>query len=760
MTLATHRPLNCFLLLCAVAPCAFGTTPLSRLDAINVVWDSPSENSLGSMPIGNGDIGANVWVEPNGDLVLLLAKTDAYDDFARLLKIGRVRIKTDPALVQPGATFRQTLNLREGCIDIISGDKTLRVWIDANHPLVQADLESPTPFTAEAVVEIWRTEARLLDGKAGGQTESHSSYGNFPEKCRVNPDVVLPCDETSIAWCHHNIESIWEQNMRHTGLEAEIPKHRDPLLRRTFGAVIRGDGMKPRSDRKLASTQPATSANLQITLLTQFANSPAEWRHAVNQLAAQTPADRADRLAAHRAWWKSYWERSWISISEGKPLKEETREQRPALSDAQWVTRAYALQRFINAAAGRGALPIKFNGTLFTVDEVFDPDYRRWGGPYWLQNTRLPYWSMVYSGDYELMHPLFKMLLDQLPLRKAATKRYFGHDGAYYSETAHFWGNYADGNYGFNRGDLPHGTTQNTYIRRHWVGIIEIVGMMLDYYEATGDAAFRDDALIPMAVETFRFYDQHWKRGEDGKIRYSPSQSLETYWDTVNPTPDVASIRYLLPRLLTLPVADAIRAEWTKQLADQPEIPLRTEEGKTLILPAQEFGKTGNVENPELYAIFPFRLFTVAGDSEKALQVGIDTYHARRNKANIGWQQGPIWAACLGLADEAKAQIVQRAKHTARGYRFPGFYGPNYDWTPDQDQISVFQIALQRMLMQTEGEKILLLPAWPKAWNADFKLHAPGKTVIEGSVRDGKLENLKVTPASRRKDIILKPLTP
>jgi alpha-L-fucosidase 2 len=391
------------------------------------------------------------------------------------------------------------------------------------------------------------------------------------------------------------------------------------------------------------------------------------------------------------------------------------------------------------------------------VDEVFDADYRRWGGPCWLQNTRLPYWSMLYSGDYDLMRPLFRMLRDQLPLRTAATKTYFGHDGAYYPETAHFWGNYADGNYGFNRGDLPHGTTQNQYIRRHWVGIIEIVGMMLDYYEATGDTAFRDDTLIPMAVETFRFYDQHWKRGENGQIRYSPSQSLETYWDTVNPTPDIASMRYLLPRLLALPVADAIRAEWTKQLADQPEIPLRTEEGKIRILPAQEFGKTGNVENPELYAIFPFRLFTVAGDSEKALQVGIDTYHARRNKANIGWQQGPIWAACLGLADEAKAQIIQRAKHTARGYRFPGFYGPNYDWTPDQDQISVFQIALQRMLMQTEGEKILLLPAWPADWNVRFKLHAPDQTTVEVEVRDGRVVELIVTPESRRKDVTLHP---
>ena len=40
-------------------------------DSAQVVWDTPSGDSRGSMPLGNGDLGANVWVEPSGDLVLL-----------------------------------------------------------------------------------------------------------------------------------------------------------------------------------------------------------------------------------------------------------------------------------------------------------------------------------------------------------------------------------------------------------------------------------------------------------------------------------------------------------------------------------------------------------------------------------------------------------------------------------------------------------------------------------------------------------------
>ena len=63
-------------------------------------------------------------------------------------------------------------------------------------------------------------------------------------------------------------------------------------------------------------------------------------------------------------------------------------------------------------------------------------------------------------------------------------------------------------------------------------------------------------------------------------------------------------------------------------------------------------------------------------------------------------------------------------------------------------------IALQRMLMLCDVDTIRLLPAWPKEWNADFKLHAPYNTTVEGRVENGKVIDLKVTPESRRKDIV------
>ena len=108
-----------------------------------VIWDSPSKNSLGAMPAGNGDIGISLWVEENGDLLFYLSKTDAWSDNGRLLKLGKVRVALKPNPYLSGSKFRQELLLEEGMINIQAGEGkkaiNLNIWVDANHPVVEFD---------------------------------------------------------------------------------------------------------------------------------------------------------------------------------------------------------------------------------------------------------------------------------------------------------------------------------------------------------------------------------------------------------------------------------------------------------------------------------------------------------------------------------------------------------------------------------------------------------------------------------------------
>ena len=115
--------------------------------------------------------------------------------------------------------------------------------------------------------------------------------------------------------------------------------------------------------------------------------------------------------------------------------------------------------------------------------------------------------------------------------------------------------------------------------------------------------------------------------------------------------------------------------------------------------------------------------------------------------------------AALGNTKEAARRVVDKLSNTtAPQARFPAFFGPGHDWVPDHNWGGSGMVGLQEMLLAADpyGDgKIFLLPAWPKDWDVDFKLHAPQQTTVEASVKKGKLVSLKVVPESRRKDIVI-----
>ena len=111
------------------------------LAACNVAWIELGKDSQDSMPIGNGDIGLNVWTEQNGDLLFYIGKTDAWNESGKgdLVKVGRVRVSLTPNPFAGNAGFIQTLRLRESEIVLAGGGATVRVWVDANAPVVRVE---------------------------------------------------------------------------------------------------------------------------------------------------------------------------------------------------------------------------------------------------------------------------------------------------------------------------------------------------------------------------------------------------------------------------------------------------------------------------------------------------------------------------------------------------------------------------------------------------------------------------------------------
>jgi hypothetical protein len=720
----------------------------------DVTWNSLGTNENDSMPVGNGDLAANVWAEQNGDILILLAKSDSWAENCQLLKLGRVRVHLEPNPFMDATGFTQTLRLENGSIELKSGKSSARIWVDANHPALHLETHLENPAAMRVKLELWR-KPHLLDELSTSQ--------NSAKQIDYKSDLVFPAEKDRLTWCHFNGTSVYPEIMEQEHLGSLISKYPDPLLHRCFGAVISGTGLVSADDKTLKSATPQKDLAVEIIALTEAkAASPQNWQKNLDALADEVEmVDLQTAWKTHQQWWQDFWNRSWIHVS--------------GSADAEKVSQGYAMQRYMVACSSRGAYPVKFNGGLFTVGHDMSPgmresntnhsvDFRAWGECFWNQNNRLLYWPLLATGDYDLLQPWFQMYMNALPLAKDRMQLYYQHAGASLPETMYFFGLPRLGDFGKNN---PSNVIESRWQRYHIQGTLEVIAQMLDYYDHTGDENFARTKLIPFADAIVTFYDQHYPRDNNGKILMAPAQSLETYQlVATNPTPDIAGLRADIPRLLALPqnlTSENQRAAWEKALNDLPPIPLgrTTAKGKIppfgqgdpnglpTILPAEFYGKTGNSENPELYVAFPYRLY---GVGKPDLALARTAYAARRSPQNTCWGQDGTQSAVLGLTDEAQKSAV--SEFTNYGdERFPWFWKPAHDWIPDLDNGGDGMITLQQMLMQCDGKKILLLPAWPKNWTADFKLHAPLNTTVEALVQDGKISGLEVTPTSRTKDV-------
>jgi len=170
--------------------------------------------------------------------------------------------------------------------------------------------------------------------------------------------------------------------------------------------------------------------------------------------------------------------------------------------------------------------------------------------------------------------------------------------------------------------------------------------------------------------------------------------------------------------------------------------------GTPTILPAEKYGSAKNSENPSCMSRFP--IVSTALATRPQARAG--HFAARLFPQNTCWGQDGTQSAVLGLTSVAKRAAT--AAFTDYGdERFPWFWKAGHDWIPDFDNGGGGMITLQLMLMQCDGKRIQLLPAWPGDWTADFKLHAPYRTIVEGHVEHGKVTNLKVTPKNRTKTL-------
>ena len=747
----------------------------SELKNYNIVWDSQSKNSGESMPCGGGDIGLNVWVE-NGELLFYIARSGTFDENNAFLKLGRVRIRLTPNPFS-GNHFRQELLLQEGYIKIEGSDGELsaavNVWVDVFRPVVHIDINSNKPLKAEACYESWRYKDRLVREGEGHE----NSY-----RWVLRGEVKTLKDEISfqgkdIIFYHRNREdlSVFDITLKQQGLDSVKSQMFDPLKDRTFGGIIRGDNMEPGGTYSgeyidtdysgwiLNSISASASNKIQIYLHTDQVETVEEWQSGLQQTILEASQNEKTALKKTRDWWQQFWKYSFIYIE-----PDETGPHPP-----QWQAgRNYQLFRYMLGCNAFGEYPTKFNGGLFTFDPClsdsglrYTPDFRRWGGgTMTAQNQRLVYFPMIKSGDFEMMIPQFDFYLRSLRNAELRSEVYWGHKGACFTEQLENFGLPNCTEYGWARpvGYDP-GMQYNAWLEYQWDTSLEFCLMILGTERYTGKDI---SDYIPLIESCLTFFDEHYqylarKRGinvfdSNGHLILYPGSACETYKMAYNATSTIAALKTILTGLLELTpgyINEKKRGEWTAMLSRIPPISFRECQGYKTISPALLWERINNTETPQLYPVFPWGIY---GVGKPDLEIAVNTWKydpdAVRFRSHVGWKQDNIFAARLGLTREAAELNLLKMKDSGR--RFPAFWGPGFDWVPDHNWGGSGMIGLQEMLLQTDGEKIYLFPAWPKEWGVHFKLHAPYNTTVEGTVKNGKVEFITVIPESRAKDII------
>ena len=759
------------------------------VEKYNIVWDSPSENSFGSMPLGNGDIGLNVWVENNGHLLFYIAKVDALDSKQLGPKLGRVRMRMEPPL--PLETkFRQTLSLLDASILVEAGDVQLRVWVDANHPVIRVEAKSQTPRTAIITVEPLRP---LLPATAP-----------LPKQGTVG--LLFNDKEDRLAWCYRNLSSDWwAENFRIQNTPEMVAKTKDPLLHRTSGCFLQGKGFvreifqfgELRTSLRLR--EKATAFDYSVKVISTQPDNLRDW---LSEATKPSPSD----WKAHCAYWKSFWNRSYVHVTSARKgtfnldqcrftqfpqgsKAYEGHKEIDAEKNVFQISQRYALERFSEACASRGAVPPNANGSLFTMDmpagvmggynriseSPISPDFRYWQECCWFmwQNLRFPYWSMASRGDYDTLRPGAQYVRDSLDICKDHCKKIFGHDGAFIFEASAL----------LNIGKInPPGMK---HLRHHFLATVETPAIMCEYYEHTRDRAFLENVLLPCADEFLKFYEIHYpKRDGNGILQMEDVGAAETFQPVTNPATEISGIKYVLTKLLSFDVDEARQRRWTAMLKAMPGVALRKVRGLDLLAVGDKYAPGGmeggadSGEHPELYAVYPFRqvslaqpqLLSIARQSFHLRIVSLDGSKDTRSMETGGWQMSPVQAAYLGLPREAarltsinfhdqfidyRDNFDPNAPYPKRPRaRFPAFWETKTDGTPDNDHGAASANALQSMLLQSDGRRIFLLPAWPEDWDVAFKLCAADNTTVECVFRDGKVQSLKVTPEARRSDIV------
>lgn len=300
-----------------------------------------------SLPIGNGRIGANVWLDEAGTIHALISHNEALSEMGRLVKVGHLEIRVEAEGLDL-SRLQVELDADEGMIFLRTGEDPSfrgRLWVDAHYPCVRFEVDAGAPLMAGARLVLCRSHRRVVPKehvRAWDFTESVGFLMALPKPdlngYPIEPDHLCDDGADALVWYHRNPYS-W---LGWLGQGWESHRALDPYVDRTFGGHIAGDGWQRIAPDTLRMASPARRTSLDITIHCAQTPTLDEWREELRGLAEGLPPAEAARVA-HSAWWREAAGRSFIRIG-GSP-------------EARRVSEGYRLQCYLTTCRRKYSTP-------------------------------------------------------------------------------------------------------------------------------------------------------------------------------------------------------------------------------------------------------------------------------------------------------------------------------------------------------------------------------------------------------------------
>jgi hypothetical protein len=704
-------------------------------------YDKPASRSEEGMPVGNGRMGSLVWTSPSA-LKFQINRVDLFAENSYTTSFPRADTdyasgcgSVDINLVQSGddvfagPAFRQQLSVYEGMMTAQGNGVTARVlaWPQRDVMAVEIDDQRAQP---EAVNIDLRMLRYLMQGVTGKNYELASHHAVMVTTAEHSATSRLDIRGGRILLTQEFREGAYYDSS-------------------AVAISVIGRPTKARYLNESTVQLSAAPAKGRFTILISSAatfDANADGAAiALAELDAAAPKDFAGLQSETRDWWRDFWSKGFVHMHS-------------ADGQADFVEQNYAYFLYLMGASSRGQYPPRFGGMIWYTTG----DQRRWGSQYWWANTAAYYRNLMPAGRMELMEPLFSLYTGMYDACAEAARQQWGSEGIWIPETTYFngpeklpddiaaemrdlylaskpaaqmserfrlwsetenrhnsrWNFHADGKWDHGRyivADKGNGIFGHT---SHIMGdATRIASIYWDRYLDTQDRAWLRDSAYPMIKGAAEFY-RHFPnlaKGADGKYHISHVNNGESNWDTPDTRSEVANMNLIFPL--------AVRASEILNV-DAELRPLWKEIGQNLVTPPQG-GRGGGAGS----GAGGFGGFIFGNDPAGAIApLGADP-QIKSRFLNFNRTSGFIDVPGIG-----GAQIFRNRLRLREG---PGAI--------DAEHIGGLASGIHSSLLlntaaNVEAPVLQVFPEWPRDWEAEYRLLAPGAFIVTASMRNGKVD--------------------